>query len=583
MPRFRILGFPFFAVALILLAVLLLLHCRLAKSQTENQRPSESQKQGLFGFKVPSNLVVVRVVVRDAQGQPVKGLRKEDFKVLDQGKVQTVTQFEVEASSTRSVNPPAAATTAAAVAPTPPAQLHFLALYFDDLNTSDADLTRAREAADQYLGANLSPADRVGIFTSGGTLSDFTSDPGQFHQALARLHASPTASRAPGCPELSDYQALQITRGDGDAMAVALDEKKRVCDMGGSMDPDPGRYVMMLARTVVAQDEMRSQRSLQELDQIVKYVAHMPGQRTIILVSPGFLSANEHFQLDRIIDSALRAQVVISSLDAKGLALMMREMDVSQATLPSEALLATADSMDTAREFFATDVLAELAEGTGGEYLHNDNDLKTGLSVLAGSPVQYLLAFAPGELKEDGKFHELKVLLTEPHKGFTVQARRGYFAATKGTSDAQIQPQAISTMDPAAKERIREAMFSKVDTTQLPVELDTEIVKATDSSQLTVLARLDTQSLQLHKEGGRNQNTVIFVSAVFDASGNLVTGQQWQAKVDVTDDALPKLRNDGINVKMSFQLKSGAYTIREIVTDSEQHQITDFSRSVIIP
>ena len=47
-------------------------------------------------LKVTSNLVVVRVVVRDAQGKPVKGLRKEDFKLFDSGKEQPIAQFEVE-------------------------------------------------------------------------------------------------------------------------------------------------------------------------------------------------------------------------------------------------------------------------------------------------------------------------------------------------------------------------------------------------------------------------------------------------------------------------------------------------------
>jgi hypothetical protein len=76
---------------------------------------------------------------------------------------------------------------------------------------------------------------------------------------------------------------------------------------------------------------------------------------------------------------------------------------------------------------------------------------------------------------------------------------------------------------------------------------------------------------------------VTFVSAVLDQGGNLVTGQQWQAKVDLPDDALPKLVTDGMDVKMNFQLKPGRYTIREVVTDSEEHHITALSRNVTIP
>src|SRR6201999_1413363 len=59
-------------------------------------------------IKVTSNLVVVRVVVRDAQGKPVKGLRKEDFRLFDSGKEQPIAQFEVEAA----VEPPSPPVTA---------------------------------------------------------------------------------------------------------------------------------------------------------------------------------------------------------------------------------------------------------------------------------------------------------------------------------------------------------------------------------------------------------------------------------------------------------------------------------------
>jgi VWFA-related protein len=147
-------------------------------------------------LKVTSNLVVVRVVVRDAQGKPVKGLRKEDFKLFDSGKEQPIAQFETE-SAVEPPSPPVAThgpeKAGAALSPALPGR--FLALYFDDLYTADTDMIQVRRAADDYLAANRQPADRVAIFTSGAMLSDFTSDPKQIHEALSRLRAS---LRSPG-------------------------------------------------------------------------------------------------------------------------------------------------------------------------------------------------------------------------------------------------------------------------------------------------------------------------------------------------------------------------------------------------
>lgn len=592
MPRFRIPGSRYPATLTGLLALFAFFGGSLeAQTQTNEKIPAGTQNQTAFQLRVASNLVVVRVVVRDAQGKPIEGLRKEDFHLFDRGKEQTITQFEVGTSATQSANPSSAVATGqslAAVVPTAATPLRFLALYFDDLHMSDTDLIQVREAADHYLAANLRPEDRVGIFTSGGTLSDFTSDSKMIREALTKLHASPKAGRMPACPDLSDYQAFAIVNNtDPDAMAVALDEKRRICDMGGSMDPDPEKYVRMLAHTVVEQDENRARADLGELDEVVKYISHMPGQRTVVLVSPGFLSQNEQLQIDGIIDDALRSETVISVLDARGLAVLLSEVDVSQSSLPSGTLLGAVHSLNTGREMFAADALAEVAQGTGGEFFHNDNDLKAGFGALVDAPVSYILAFAPTDMKPDGRFHELNVTLTEQHKGFILQARRGYFAAKQAAvaetaPQGEAQAQAVTATDPETKERIREAMFSSVDPQQLPVEVRTEVSKAADNGALQVLAHLDTRSLHFHKEGARNQNTVIFVSAILDRSGNLVTGQQWQAKVDVPDDALPKLLSDGIDVKMSFQLKPGTYTIREVVTDSEEHHMTSFSRSVEI-
>ena len=284
--------------------------------------------QAPFQLKVTSNLVVVRVVVRDAQNKPVENLKKEDFKLFDRGKQQSISQFAVETPGPQPTGPAPVTLgqPSIAVAPVSAIPQRFLALYFDDLNMSDADVIQARDAADRYLAANLQPNDRVGLFTSGNSLSDFTGDPKQIHDALLKLHVSPVALRNHDCPDISDYQAQQIIEFDDeriDAWQIALDQalNDQQCSHVPRGTPgEPQRYIAVLARRILEQSQMQSRANLQELEKVVNYVSRMPGQRAVVLVSPGYLSRSEQPQLEETIDHALRAQVVISSLDPGGLA-----------------------------------------------------------------------------------------------------------------------------------------------------------------------------------------------------------------------------------------------------------------------
>jgi hypothetical protein len=53
--------------------------------------------------------------------------------------------------------------------------------------------------------------------------------------------------------------------------------------------------------------------------------------------------------------------------------------------------------------------------------------------------------------------------------------------------------------------------------------------------------------------------------------------------VNVVDTDLPNLLKAGVNVNATFQLKSGSYRLREVVTDSEDHSLTTMSRKLEIP
>ncbi len=155
--------------------------------------------------------------MRDIQGRAgLVGLKKEDFKVFDQGKEQSIAQFDVETSaapaapSSSAVTNPSRAKTSQVPSAPPAMPRKFVALYFEDLTTPWQDVNFARNAAERYLAAHLQQDERIGIFTSEKMLSDFTADPQQLQKALSELRpGAHSLANDMECPRLSDYQAFK--------------------------------------------------------------------------------------------------------------------------------------------------------------------------------------------------------------------------------------------------------------------------------------------------------------------------------------------------------------------------------------
>ena len=175
--------------------------------------------------------------------------------------------------------------------------------------------------------------------------------------------------------------------------------------------------------------------SLRAVSEYVNKMSALPGERLLILISPGFFTMTPEALAEKslLVDTAARANVTISSLDARGL--YSTEMDASQRGGSSARDLNTglhaqyhSDEMN-----FNEDVMSELAIGTGGTFFHNNNDLQGGLQRLTEQPeFVYILSFSPQNVKPDGTYHPLKVKLNR--RGLTLQARRGYFAPKPGNS-----------------------------------------------------------------------------------------------------------------------------------------------------
>src|SRR5690349_6127126 len=94
-------AFPSFAVCITwllpLLSLTTLVPClpSAAAQDSSTAEMTSRETEPSFKLEVQRNLVLVRVVARDSKGHVVGNLRKEDFRLLDNGKPQTITAFTV--------------------------------------------------------------------------------------------------------------------------------------------------------------------------------------------------------------------------------------------------------------------------------------------------------------------------------------------------------------------------------------------------------------------------------------------------------------------------------------------------------
>lgn len=564
----------------------------LAQEQAEASEITSEETTPSFRIQVERNLIQVRVVVRDSKGRAVGDLRKEDFRLTDNGKPQTISHFSVEVPSEQ---------TAAAEAASeelydeelegPPSGVtpqRFVALFFDDVHLQFGDISNVRKAAEQFLSDSVLPTDRVGIFTASGERQlDFTDDLGNLHEHLRQLvPRTIVPQQHQACPEISDYQAYLIAhRRDQDAINIAVEETK-LCDPAIQMMLASGseEQAQAAAReraestafTVLNNFQIETEHTLRGLNGVIRRMTAMPGQRTIVLVSPGFVTLTAEHRVNEIIENALRSNIIINALDSKGLYAFDPLGDASKPpNLPfsSSFLVGRKASIGIDRVAFATDVLRNVSHDTGGVFLTNSNDYERSFRRAAAVPeVYYLLAFSPENLKFNGRYHRLKVSLNVRGK-YSVQARNGYFAPQKPA-------------DPAAqaKEEIEQAIFSRDEVSELPVAVNIQFFKLTDlQAKLSVLTHLDLSLLRFRKEDGRNFNKLILVTVLFDRDGKVVTGKEKRVEFRLFDGSLAKLSESGITSKTTFEIPPGSYMVRQVVRDSEGAQLSALNRRVEIP
>jgi VWFA-related protein len=541
-----------------------------------------------FTTRAQRNEVQVRVVVRDANGKTVGSLTKDDFRLSDNGTPQSVTVFTVENNKpTPAGEPlaPAAATARSAepseAEPVLALPLRYVAFYFDDLVVSFEDMVRTREAAKRFIESSMQPTDRASIFTSSGLeVLDFTDDRAKLRQALANLQPRPRNVPAEhDCPPLTPYEAYLIDQLNDPIMLNIATWEVIACACG--RDPthclDPQGQAQRAAHRTWENNQTQSRQSLRLLMNLVRRLGSLPGQRSILWLSQGFLTFDLRFDLSELTDRALREHVVISALDSRGLWVNIPGGDPSeQNVLPLSIGPSLSARLDTYRETgreMNDDVMAQVSHDTGGVFVHDTNDYDGGFRKAGALPeFSYLFAFSPQNLKYDGKFHKLKVELVNA-RGLSVQARNGYFAPNEA-----LHPEA------RARQEIEDAVFAREEYHEFPVELQTQFFKLSDTeARLSVVTRIDAHAVHFRKEADRNLASLKMVCAVFDRDGNLVAGTQRNVDLRLRDSTLAHLLSGGLNIRAQLKVSVGTYALRVVVYEIDSAQMTALNRTVEIP
>lgn len=522
--------------------------CLAAAGATQQTTPPKSPAQEAPSVRVTTRLVQVSVVVQDSRNQPITGLTRDDFTLLDAGQPQPISVFSVESSAQLTTPaaplPPNTFTNRSEQRSGTPTSVTIILL--DQINTRFGDNVYARDQVIRFLG-QIQPNDRVALYTLGAgitVLHDFTADASRLVRALARHKGGEEAALTASEPEAADT-------GDAELDAWLNNANQRMGDF----------YLRNRVRTTTA-----------AMEAIANHVARLPGRKNLVWVSGSFPIS---FGLDRErsegnmspdsgvftdeIERATRAlnnaNIAIYPVDARGLVVGNRTAAMRGGStgrgpavnpwpgLPGLAL--THDTMNT------------LADRTGGRAFYNTNDINASIRrAIADSRVTYVLGFYPSHNKWDGKFRDLKVRVNR--EGARVRHRKGYFAFAE-------QPPAGTESRTA---ELIESARSPLDAAALGITAQVKRVQAAGDDILNVTLRLDHRDVSLRQEGDRWVGAVDLLFMQRGNEGRELTRDVQTMQINVSQSRYAQFESQGILFSGRVPVAAGAEELRLVVRDT---------------
>jgi VWFA-related protein len=542
-----------------------------------------------------AELVQIDVVVTDRKGQIVRGLRPEDFEVLEDGKRQVVTHFKDGRGRPLPVgeDAPVIVTPDDAPAPEDEWQGRYIVLAVDDMHIAPGNLIQAKKAFRRFVDEQIGEDDLVALVTTSGSLGYYHafSRPGiALSRAIERLTPRPRDTLDPFL-QITEYQAEMIDRGDPEALRLAVQEI--IQRQPGTPEDIAANDARSTASRIVAETSHRSRATLGTLEGVVRSLAPLPGRKVMVLASDGFLvglgtrTSHAAYDVRTIVDAATRSGVVIYGIDTRGLVASVPSGDASSSFLPVLSAPGLRASLELRAESALRDAMHSLADDTGGFLVSSTNDLSGGFQrVVADNEAYYVMAYEPSNSQRDGRFRKLQVKLPG-RRDLRVRTRKGYFAPDdrKPRSVKAIREAAAADAATRREVELQRGLGSLFPLRQVPVSMSADFVRVPpDPSQVIVSANVDMTRVKFASVTDRQEAVVEVVGVIYNEAGGVAANLQAErVAMSLRPETYQRVRQEGLRYRKSAPLGPGLYQVRLVVREESTSRLGSASEWIEVP
>ncbi len=509
------------------------------------------------------NRVLTNVVVRDKKtGELIKGLKASDFQVLEDNKPQQVTTFDyqnvdlavtlAEASTVSGATTTKKKTIADlvnndfAARPDELKDRRLIVMFFDLSSMQPEDISRAVDAAKDYIGKHMAPADLAAAVSLVSGLSmdqDFTNDKAALLAAVSKYDGS----------EGNGY-SLGSEGGGTDATA----------DDSSSFVADDSEF-----------NALNTDRELYAIRTICKSMEKVEQKKSMLYFSGGLTRQGIENQasIRSATNECVKADTALYAVDTRGLQALNPVGDASTGSIRgTSAYSGQAMQAQLNSNFNSQETLGTLAADTGGKLFTDSNDFGPAFEqVQHDTEAYYIVGFRSTNTRRDGSYRHLTIKLVN-HPQAKLEYRPGYYAP------ADFQHQKNEDRELALTEQMR----SDVPATDVAVYLQALYFQLADG-KFYIPISLVIPGSQIHATTVKDKDkaNIDILGQVKDAQG-IAVGQVRQT-VPLAVDANQHLENKNIQYSTGFTLAPGKYHVKFVVRENQSGNMGSFETDIQVP